>query len=276
MQQPFVRAGLLWMLLLLCCRAHGAEDEVGIKLAAKSDRNTYVIGDPIFLDIATTAERDSDLLAFDSNVLLDYDIVVTMPDHHVAPHTVYGKWLAAGNGFFGLMTFHVMKGSTDLQSLHLNRVFDMSLNGTYSVAVKREFSRRGEKTVAVTIAAPLIRIEVTGPATRPSTAPSRSGGHGARKRDGAGSVHRWVAGHRAFFGPAADSQGTEEHRQIQLFLAGEADVDRQGDRVVADVWRVVAGRAGAAVDTPAWGELGFGQLPPRPRWAWCGGPRDCR
>lgn len=109
----------------------------GQRLSISAEKRTYCPGERIFLNICFQNVGQTDVEITVCRPLGVFEINVLLPEGKPAPFTLKGK-RSYDNSSMGSMSARVVKPQEQIcTDIELNRLFDMTLNGKYSVTVRR-------------------------------------------------------------------------------------------------------------------------------------------
>jgi len=157
----------VYMLILVCGIASGeAENDekqseiwgqtvAGCRLSVTADQASYHVSEPIRLKIIMENVGEGRISAsrFGSGLTKDYKFDLRLPDGDPAPLTLFGKRQDSLNGSRSFSSLTLGPGETDLVTvprfnrIYLDRLYDMTLAGEYTLTVKRRFLPSGFESV---------------------------------------------------------------------------------------------------------------------------------
>ncbi len=108
----------------------------GCRLSLSTNKQQYQFGEQIDLHI-TLENADRDYLVLAEGYWVPYKLEITAPNLRDAPPTLWGQAEQRGEALGGsARVYKLSKGQTRAEDfVMLNRYFDMSLNGKYSIVV---------------------------------------------------------------------------------------------------------------------------------------------
>ncbi len=134
----------------------------GYKMAIKTDKKLYRLGERISLEVRlTNVGKDTRRFLFSSDpfAALRIKITVLLPDGEKVPTTQYWDSIAAGGGSARSLT--LKPGEVLVATgIHLNRLFDMSQDDTYTVVVSQRMPSRGKKKKFVNVTSNHIKVAI--------------------------------------------------------------------------------------------------------------------
>jgi len=127
----------------------------GCRLSVTADQASYHVSEPICLKITLENVGEGRISAsrFRSGLSKDYKFDLTLTDGEPAPLTLFGKRRASLDGAGSFASLALAPGETDtvtvprFNRLYLNRLYDMTLAGEYTLTVKRRFLPSGFESV---------------------------------------------------------------------------------------------------------------------------------
>lgn len=167
------RFAVFSVLLIMLCSAHAEirEDDAangwgaiaeGARLRLTVARDRYRFGDSVDLHIVLqNASREELVLSRGSE--LPYEVEVISPDDMPAAHTEWGRrqmgFTAAKSGSH--RSVRLKRGESCVDDVHtVNRDFDMTLNGQYSIAVRTVVPSAKDADGWVWVFSPTVTIHV--------------------------------------------------------------------------------------------------------------------
>lgn len=114
----------------------------GLAVAIKVGKTVFSPGEPILMNISLMNMGTNDISVRLDHPLQLYHMDVWGPDGAISPFTLYGRRERErieriahfGGSVFGIA---LPQGKEESDQIHLNRVFDLTLPGTYTVSVQR-------------------------------------------------------------------------------------------------------------------------------------------
>lgn len=154
-----------YLLILVCGLATGEADNdkrqdetwgptvEGCRLSLAADKTSYHVSEPIRLRLVMENVGEGKIQAQRFRLTKDYKFDLRLPNGDSAPLTLFGKrWFSLHNA--GSISVLVLEpGETDTASfsrsnrLYLNRLYDMTLAGEYTLTVRRRFLPAGLNSV---------------------------------------------------------------------------------------------------------------------------------
>lgn len=148
----------------------GGEIVDGYRLFAATDRRAYKLGETVNLTVKLTNAGDGEVSVINAAHDTTYEVDITVPRVGIgpggetadkAPLTLKGRARAQTALHRGNHITPVAPGeSVTIEMPDLNRLYDMTLSGKYTIVVRRELrSRDNNKTVEVVSNALTVQIE---------------------------------------------------------------------------------------------------------------------
>lgn len=132
----------------------------GFQLSAQLEKEWVGPCEPVILIVTLKNVSEKVLSLADSRPERDYEIVVKDEQGEETPLTTYGKNLMDSAGVFRRVLLKMNAGQELQNRLLINRIYDMSISGTYSIIVKRNVFRQDGKGFAEVISN-TIKVEIT-------------------------------------------------------------------------------------------------------------------
>ena len=156
--------------------ASQSDNVAGMQLIVKLDRNIYSPADKICLELVMTNTTDNAVIIKSDIPEIVYEINMNyVDDMRPAKRTQYGDYLIDRARMSSSKPMQVPGHGHIKQSIIINRIYDMTLPGTYSIYVHRELGLPGEGTTRSVKAGELsiVVYEKTGQTYIIKTSPSQ-------------------------------------------------------------------------------------------------------
>ncbi len=142
------------------CRREWGTAVDGQAVSIATNKSTYSPEEAITLNVVVKNIGQADVHFIEAMPLLMYTLTVVLPSGKEAPLTLYGKQ-ATENWKDGSMSRRVLRPSEEsIVNFALSRHFDLSLPGTYTIAVRRSVVVGKEDPVIVEAKSNVIEVTV--------------------------------------------------------------------------------------------------------------------
>ena len=154
-----------YLLILVCGLAAGEADNdkiqdenwgptvKGCRLSVGADKTSYHVSEPIRLRLVMENVGEGKIQAQSFRLTKDYKFDLRLPNGDSAPLTLFGKRRFSLHKAGSISVLVLEPGETETASfsrsnrLYLNRLYDMTLAGEYTLTVRRRFLPTGFKSV---------------------------------------------------------------------------------------------------------------------------------
>ncbi|RYG66287.1 hypothetical protein EON80_15715 [bacterium] len=132
----------------------------GYALGIRTSKDVYTWGERILLQVDLKNVSEQEVMVNFTNRMSKFRMEVVMPDGKIAPTTLYGEWLKRPAPWRRTVVQYVQPGKAVNVDFDLNRIFDMSRAGKYTVRVSSPIVYNADVTKVVAVKSVDLQLEV--------------------------------------------------------------------------------------------------------------------